>query len=353
MLTNIPTVTTSEAVQIILDAAKVSGLGFDKSFSGKPTVFYGHAGVGKTYACKAAAKALGCDCRVIDGITYTPTDVHGQRMIPTDGSDFVKRYLPDWVKGLDTSKPAIINLSEITKAGPMVLKAMLNLLEERRSGDYELGRNWLFVLDGNLADSKGGDVDIIGPARTRCSQFIVSNDTETWLREYAEPNGIHFWITSFLRRALNMPEFPDGALNTWSPADNPAAWANERAWSHMSKLIEAGLSVDRWGPATLGNEVGRYFALHCKLQDQLPQWEQIRDNPDNAPVPDDVVACHFAGGMVAYHAEPRYMEAIATYFRRFPYETAATAMAEVAHRKPECRETRAFIRFRTDYKMSV
>ena len=352
MLQNLPKISTSKAVQIVIDAAKVSGLGFDGSYSGLPVIFYGRAGVGKTYVSKTATKTLGYQLRVIDGITHTPTDALGQRMIPTDGSDFVKRYLPDWVKGLDVTKPAIINLSEITKAGPMVLKALLNLLEERRTGDFELGRDWLFVLDGNLSDDKGGDTDLVGPARTRCCQFIVENSTEAWLR-WAEESGIHFYVTSFLRRAENMSEFPDGALNTWSPSNNPAAWSNERAWSHMSSIIKAGLDVDTWAPSVLGNEVGRHFALHCMLQDQLPKWEQIRDDPETAPVPDDHIACHFAGSMVAYHAEPQYMDAIATYFRRFPYETAATSMAEVVSRVPECRETHAFTTFRTEYRMAV
>jgi hypothetical protein len=354
MLVNIPKVTTSQAIRIIRDAFKVSGLGFDKSFSGMTVAFYGKAGCGKTYAPKSAAKLEGIQYRLVDGITYTPTDVLGQKMIPTDGSDYVKQYFADWTKGLDINRPAIINLSEITKATPAVTKSMLNALQERRAGAFEFGRHWMFVLDGNLATDKGGDIDIVGPARNRIAQYIVENTEQTWLADYAEPNNLHYYVTTFVQRyPRGCSDFPDGCLNTWQPNENPAAWASERAYDNMSNVLQSGLPVDTWANAILGNEVGEFFKLHAKLIDQVPSEAEIIGSPQTAPVPDDTIVCHYTGTMLAYYAKPETMDAIATYLRRFPYETAVTAMSDVVKRHPECKETRAYIQFRTEYKLSV
>jgi hypothetical protein len=354
MLINIPKVTTTEAIQRICDAFQVGGLGFDGSYYGLTLVFYGRAGCGKTYATKEAARRLGCQHRAVDGITYTPTDVIGQRMIPLDGGDHVKQYFADWTKGLDVNEPAIINLSEFTKASPLVAKAMLNVLQERRAGSLELGRRWMFVLDGNLSTDKGGDVDIIGPARNRAAQFIVQNTEQTWLRDYAQPNNLHYYVTTFVERhGAGSSDFPDGVLNTWDGAENPAAWSSERAFDNVSRLLTAGLPADQWAGALLGNQVGEFFRLHCKLIDQLPDADEVLSNPGTAPVPDDSIVCHYAGAMIAYYAAPENMDAICTYLRRFPFETAATAAGDIIKRHPECKETRAYIQFRSEYKLSV
>jgi hypothetical protein len=354
MLINIPKITTTQAVERLVEAFSITGLGFDGSFSGLPVIFYGEAGAGKTYACKAAAKRIGCDYREIQGLHYSPTDITGSRTIPLDGDAYIRHYLPDWTKGLDPDKPAIINVDEVTKAPPMVLRSLLGVMQERRAGQFELGRNWLLVMTGNLATSKGGDVDIAGPARNRAAQYVVENTEQTWLRDYAVPNNLHYYVTTFVERhAAGSSDFPGGVLNTWDGSENPAAWSSERAFTNMAKALDAGLSADTWAGSILGNQVGEFFKLHCKLIDQIPERDAILASPETCPVPDDTIVCHYAGAMIAYYAEPQHMDAICTYLRRFPFETAATAAADIVKRHPECKETRAYIQFRTEYKLSV
>jgi hypothetical protein len=355
MLNNIPIKTTNGLKAMIDQAMTVMGLGYDGSFAGMPIVAYGDAGCGKSYAPMSVAKERGIVFAHMPIESYGVSDVTGPRTIDFDTSaKRIKHWLPDWTKELDPNEPAIIEVSEVTKGLPAVIKQTLGILNEGRSGNFERGKRWQFVLTGNVSTAKGGDVDLNGPLRNRVAQVLVKNTCHNWLVDFAIPHNVHYLVQTFVERnSEGSADFPNGCLNTWDPADNPAAWASERSWTNMSKILVSGLDARDWASTVLGNHVGEYFATHCMIAEQLASNEQILESPESAPVPDDTIVQHYAGVQVAYIARPEVMAAICTYLRRFPLETAVTAMQDITKRHPSCKETAAYVQFRQEYKLTV
>jgi hypothetical protein len=362
MLNNVPTISTTEAIGQIKLAAAVQNMGHDSGFAGVPVLLLGDAGCGKTYAPKAAARELAAEQgrewqhREVPIMHYSPTDFGGARTISMDGSDWVKHYFPDWVAGLDVNRPAIIVLDECTKTVLAVRNAMLGAMQERRVGQFEFGREWVFVLTGNLATAKAGDTDNPSPMRSRVATFLVRNTCQQWLDNFAIPQNLHYSVTSFIRAHAGNPQFdqyPSGPLNTWSPTENPAAYACERSLTNLANVADSGLDVRLLAPAMVGKEVGDLYVQHCDMLAEIPDIDRIKSDPEGCPVPDDIMVCHYVGNLIAYWADRQSMSAIATYLRRMPGECAAVAMAEVVQRHPECKETQAYIQFRLEYKLSL
>jgi hypothetical protein len=342
-------------IDLIVQAAQFSGFGHDGSFNCLPLIVLGDAGCGKTYAGQVAAKRLGWQFAELYAMHYSPSDVIGARTIPLDGSDSLKHYLPDWAKNLDPDQPAIILIDEVTKALLATNNALLGGVQERRSGAFRWGTNWQIVMTGNLTSAKAGDRDLPSPMRSRAGQFIVRNTTANYLEDYAYPQNLHYAVTSFLKyHDAGVDDlFPNGVLNTWSPDDQPAAYACERSWDNMSKILAGGGAPQDWACSMLGNNVGNVFIQHCEVLDQVPDLDTVLVSPSTAPVTDEMMIGHYVGNMLAYHATKDRMEAICTYMRRYPAEVATKAITEAVRRHPECKETQAYVQFRCEYKLSV
>jgi hypothetical protein len=355
MLLNIETISTSEAIDRIIAAFGVKNLGHDESFQGMPLLLLGEAGCGKSYAPMAAAKKLDAQFVEVPALHYSPTDAVGPRTIPLDGGDYVKHYFPDWVKGLDPSKPAVIDFDEVTKPPVAVLNALLQVFHTRKAGEFELGKQWMIVLTGNVATAKAGDRDTPSPLRSRVATYLVQNTCAQWLDNYAIPQNLHYSVTSFVKTHANNDQFdgPVGVLNTWDGKENPAAYACERSLTNLANVADSGIDPRLFACGLVGNEVGNLYCQHLDMLDEITDIDLIKSDPHNAPVPSDIMICHYTGSMITYLADRASMDAIATYLRRMPAECAVVAMTQIATAHPECKETKAWIDFRLEYKLSI
>jgi hypothetical protein len=292
MLLNVETISTSHAIEVIKAAAKVKNLGHDESFSGMPILLLGEAGCGKSYAPMAAARDLDAQFVEVPALHYSPTDAVGPRTIPLDGGDFVKHYFPDWVKGLDVTKPAVICFDEITKPPVAVVNALLQVFHSRRAGEFELGKDWMIVLTGNVATSKAGDRDTPSPLRSRVATYLVQNTCEQWLDNYAIPNNLHYSVTSFIKahaRNDQFDQYPNGPLNTWDGKENPAAYSCERSLTNLANVADSGVDPRLMACGLVGNEVGNLYSQHLDMLDEIPDIDLIKTDPANCPVPDDIM----------------------------------------------------------------
>jgi hypothetical protein len=284
MLGNIQTITTSTAIQRILESSKVLNMGYDKSFTGMPVILLGEAGCGKTAAPMMAADKLDYQIKVTSAMYRDPTEISGARSLPPDGGDFVKHFFPDWSKDLDKNKGAIIVFDEVTKCPKAVANALYGQCQERFADDFEWGRDWFPVFTGNVATSRAGDTDVPGPLRNRAGQWFIKNEAANWLSDYAEPNNLHHYVTSCVKTHAANEAFPNGILNTWDGDENPAAFASERSWTNQSHICDSGIDPRPWAYALLGNEVGNIFEQHYSLLELMPDIDCIRRDPANTAV---------------------------------------------------------------------
>lgn len=353
MQLNLPIITTTQLKDMLRQVCNKRAFG-PNGDSPLALIVYGEPGCGKTYAGGAVAHELGWQFATLFAMHYTPSDVGGIRTIDmAKAADALKHYLPDWFGSLDPTKPAIICIDEVTKALLATNNALMGAVHERTIGNHPIPANWVFYMTGNLATSKAGDRDLSPPMRNKIAQVICRNTERDWLEGYAFPHNLDHRVTSMVQFYSDGHDaaFPHGVLSTWDTDEQPAAFASERSLDNMAKMLAAGGDLKTWACAILGNQVGNALIEWEMALGACASPDEVRADPLAAKVPADNLMGHFAGPVLAHAATPGDMEAFYTYLKRFPSEVTVPAMQEIVRRHPECKETAAYIAFKSEYRV--
>ncbi len=355
MLENTLKVSTSQFVRRIVESVQIT---MHNGVKGLPLLALGQPGCGKSAAFHTAAKilesVLGQSVYVLDlrVMLYDPTELAGIKTID-QASDFAKALFPDWARDIPRDAVVLIVFEEATKAPMSTQNALLQLVLDRRAGRFEFGDNWFPFLTGNLQSSRSGDIAPPSPIRNRVASYIVQNTPEQWLKNYANENNVHPYVTTFVK--ANATDLP--TMTNWSGEDNPLAFVSERSLTTFADVCMAADSgkvdtVKDWSISLLGEEYGLRMNTHVDLCEKLPDIDEIKRSPKTAPIIDEIGLGYYAAHMVAYWADADSMDAICTYARRLQHEIATTLVSEVARRHPECIETRAYIDFKCEYQLT-
>lgn len=344
MLENTRKVSTAELVQMIVTTALI------KQTNGKqgiPGFVYGRAGGGKSSAFYQAADQIaaitGEPCIVADvrAMLYDPTEIRGQQTIDQD-SDYAKALKPEWFRGLPFDGWVLVVFEEATKAPNATQNALYQPILDRRIGVHDMGPKWIPYTTGNLQSSKSGDLPMPGALRSRGWSAICDNSPTEWLNNWAYANGVHPFVTTFVKAN------PDKWLS-WDASENPLVYSCERSLAMFSDVCHAVDDPTPFAIPFLGESTGRLMSTHIDLFSRLPDPDLILSTPSTAPVVSDIGTAFYVASMVGHYARPEHMDAITTYARRHPHEVATVMVTEAVRRNPSCKETAAYIKFRCDY----
>lgn len=141
--------------------------------------------------------------------------------------------VPDWAYQAN-QQPTIIHFEELNRAPLFVRNAALQILLERKIGDFKFNDNVIMMASGNLGAEDGTDVDELDSAlNNRLIHIKHDLSVNEWLEEFAYEN-CHRMITQFIKT------FPDRMYV--NPKENSPAYATPRTWTMLSKYI-----VDNYG----------------------------------------------------------------------------------------------------------
>lgn len=234
-----------------------------------PIMLWGPPGVGKSTMVRNIASSRGypesygmVDLRLPQ---LDPTDLRG---IPMPNKElgvckwYPPEFLPDNGRG---HQNGILFLDEIEKAPVSVKNAALQLVLDRRVGDYVLPDGWAIVAAGNREEDGTFSQPIGSALANRMIHVEIENDPKTWL-DWARSAEIYEDIIGFI-------EFrPDDLYPTRKDGSGTGikgnAFPTPRSWEMGSKLMMAAKN-DKERYRLLGASIGNEAAHEFKTWDAI------------------------------------------------------------------------------------
>lgn len=218
------------------------------------TLIWGPPGIGKSQSVKAIAQKLGLELIDLRLPQLEPTDLRG---IPAPNREtmaadwFYPSFLPKDGKGL-------IFLDEIEKASVAVKNAALQLVLDRRIGDYELPDGWGVIAAANREEDGCFSGQIGTALGNRFLHFEVAADLDVWLK-WAYKNDIDTEIMAFL-------QFQPTRLHKMDAGSH--AFPSPRSWEFLSTMlkgVESEVERGQLFEAAVGAVVGGEYRVWNKL----------------------------------------------------------------------------------------
>ena len=299
-----------------------------KSVPSRTVLVQGHMGTGKSSLLQVLASEhpehtpIYFDC--------TTRDL-GDLMLPNVGSDAeCMSFLPNEELGLHLDGPVIVMLDEYGKANRSVALALLRLMLERKMGSYTLHPDSIVFATTNLGSEGVGD--ILPPhARNRMSVVTMRKPTKDEWILWAVGAGVDPIIMGWVNEN---PQVFQSFLEVRDPDDNPyifhpqssaSAFVTPRSLETASRFVEKRAEMDDTSLTTaLIGSIGLRGALDLqvfiKLANDLPKMADIKNDPENALVPENPAAVCLVVMKVLQTVEPEWASAWVKYMDRLPAE---------------------------------
>ena len=298
------------------------------------TLLQGHMGIGKSSLLKHLAKMLPTH-RPVD-FDCTTKDL-GDILIPkiveaTQGDADCVRYVPNEELGVHLSGPVILMVDEFGKANPAVKTAMLRLMLERKTSGYTLHKDSIVFATTNLGNEGVGDL-LPAHARNRITVMRVRKPTaQEWVEDFALEAGVDptliTWVLGNEAVFQSFEDCPDpgnnefifhpkapGRVSFVTPRTLELAshWIKQRGHMGENELTAALVG-------TIGTRAAADLSAYIRVGDQLPKQQEIKDNPDTAPVPTNSMAVAMVVHRAMQTIERSWTDAWMTYMLRLPKE---------------------------------
>ena len=261
----------------------------------------GHMGTGKSSLLNALAAEfpdhIPCyfDCTTKDLGDITIPNIAKM----DDGTGYVT-YLTNEELGAHNHKPVLIDVDEYGKANPAVKNALLRLLLERKIGSYTLHPDSIIFATTNLGAEGVGD--LLPPhARNRMTVITARKPNNIEWIEWGINNGIDHtllgWAKDNPQLFASFEDVKDPEENPYiyHPRDQRAAFVTPRSLEAASDWLKSREAYDDQTltsllMGTIGDRGAMDLMAFVKLADQLPSLESIKQEPNNAKVPDSAAA---------------------------------------------------------------
>lgn len=247
-----------------------------------PVMVWGQPGVGKSDVARQVGSQTNRPVIDIRLLLKDPTDLGGLPYFsPVDNKMHYAQpsELPD-AEGPFAN--AIILLDELSSAPAAVQAAALQLVLERRIGEYVLPKDVMIMAAGNRSNDGTVHMSMPQPLRNRFRHYTLVVDTEAWLnwaREYSVDTAVQSYIKGN----------PDDLNRFDSKNKHAYAYATPRTWKFVSdeikkiKLLRSnGIQVSdgdlfRRIASLVGEDVRHKFKAHYDDAMALPDpYEVVR-----------------------------------------------------------------------------
>lgn len=330
----------------------------------KVSMMVGRPGIGKTDIYGQAAQAAKNKFYVFHPVVDDPTDYKGLPWVTKlrngtledrPRAEFVPiGMLRDLV---ETAEPTFALLDDFGQAPPATQAAAMQLLLSRSLNGQPISDYVTFGIATNRREDKAAVSGILEPVKSRCLGGIyhLEPSVESWVK-WAIRAKMPPWVTSFVR-------FKPQHLTDWEPTQDLVNTACPRTIAGVGDAVNNGLDRDLWLPVFTGI-AGQGFAMECiafhDIYSKLPNPDSILQDPEKAPIPDDI-AIQFAltGALAAKTTKQNFKYAL-KYFDRWykgeefsdgiPHaEFVLAYFKDAIARNEELQRTDEFVKWSTDH----
>lgn len=250
------------------------------SIPSTPVMVWGQPGVGKSDVARQVGKKTNRPVIDIRLLLKDPTDLGGLPYFCPE-TNMMRYAQPSELPLKDGPfANAIILLDELSSAPAAVQAAALQLVLERRVGEYELPEGVMIMAAGNRANDGTVHMSMPQPLRNRFRHYTMEVDTEAWLN-WARDGEVDTAVQSFVKGN------PDD-LNRFDAKNKHAyAYATPRSWKFVSDEIKKvrllrskGVSVSdgdlfRRIASLVGEDVRHKFKAHYDDAMALPNPYEV------------------------------------------------------------------------------
>lgn len=246
-------------------------------------MMWGAPGIGKSSVVNKVAQENNMEVVDLRLSQLAPTDLRGLPYV----EDKTARFAPP--SFLPREGSGILFLDEINLAVPSIMNVAMQLVLDRKVGDYVVPDDWFIVAAGNRVEDRAAVSQMPAPLTNRFLHFTVEHDLNSW-KQYALAKGLREEIISFLN-------FRPNQLHNFNK--NAIAWPSPRSWEFASELMNIGLPVS---PA-VGDGAGSEFAAFCKLYGKLPEVEKVLAGDMSIKMPKDPSTVYAVTGALVSRAK--------------------------------------------------
>lgn len=281
---------------------------------------WGSPGIGKSQIVAQVAKQLGAKLIDVRAVLLDPVDLRGLPYLDQGRSSWaVPSFLPQ------SQELSILFLDELNRAPAMVQNACLQLILDRRLGEYVLPDNCIVIAACNNTSDGGGVQKMNSALCNRMIHFELEADLDSWCT-WANTAGIDPLVLSFVR-------FRPELFHQFDR--NAKAFPTPRSWEFVSRIAQTkadpALALPLYASA-VGQGAAIEFAAFERMFRSLPSPDGILLNPTAAPVPTDPGALYAIATALGRLSTDQNFGRALQYIERMPREYGALAIHDATGR---------------------
>lgn len=243
-------------------------------------------GIGKSSLIGAFANETGRHFTDIRLAYAQPTDVRGFPMVEeVDGKKVMTFAFP---AEYPRTPDGVLLLDEFSCAPRATQLAALQLLLDKKVGEYTVPDNTVLVLAGNRAIDRANVERLSSAIVNRVVQVTLRADLDEW-NSWAIDSQLDPKLIAFMRFRPDL--LSDFNASTW---DGDSAFASPRSWEAASNLIKSKsfetVTKDLRSAliyGTVGQAAGAQFTAFLDLFGKLPDIDAMIKSPKSGEIPSE------------------------------------------------------------------
>ncbi|MRR57061.1 MAG: AAA family ATPase [Deltaproteobacteria bacterium] len=308
-----------------------SGLGVNV-----PMFLWGPPGIGKSQIVAQVAAELKLPLIDIRAVLLDPVDLRG---VPSVENGTTRWNPPIF---LPTEGEGVLFLDELSQAPDSVQSSLLQLVLDRKLGEYCMPEGWRILAAGNRVIDGTFSRKISKALGSRFATHLeLAVDLDEWCA-WAINNNVPTEIISFIRLRPDL-------LHHFDPKSQGNSFPCPRIWANIGQFMgrlpqEAELP---FFAGALGFGPAAEFTSYLQIYRDLPDVEDIMRNPDTADVPGEPSVLYALCGAMSRKVTSGNAAQAFCYMKRLPAEFQVVWLRDALQAEPLLATTGEFSEWAT------